>query len=140
MFKLIRLCRILKIIKEKEKVIKIIKDIFKIEMGSERLLFAILLFITIIHINACLWVFIAKSSGRTTNWIKEGSFTDTSNFQLYIASFYFVITTITTVGYGDSSGSNSTERMFCCLLMIIGVLAFSFSTGSLSSIMATKDS
>jgi len=74
LFKLIRLCRILKIIKEKEKVIKIIKEIFKIEMGSERLLFALLLFVTIIHINACLWVFIAKSSGKTTNWIEKGNF------------------------------------------------------------------
>jgi len=63
-----------------------------------------------------------------------------SPFSLYIASFYFVVTTITTVGYGDISGNNSAERMFGCLLMIIGVLAFSFSTGQLSSIMATKDS
>ena len=109
-------------------------------MGSERLLFALLLFVTIIHINACLWVFIAKSSGKTTNWIEKGNFQNAQPFRLYIASFYFVVTTITTVGYGDISGTNSAERMFGCLLMIIGVLAFSFSTGQLSSIMATKDS
>jgi hypothetical protein len=60
--------------------------------------------------------------------------------ELYVASFYFVITTITTVGYGDISAFNTTERIFCCILMIIGVLAFSFSTGSLSSVLTQHDS
>ena len=58
----------------------------------------------------------------------------------YWISVYFTITTITTVGYGDISGSNMTERLFCIFLMISGVVAFSYATGMLTQIMANLDS
>jgi voltage-gated potassium channel len=54
-------------------------------------------------------------------------------------SFYFIVTTMTTVGYGDMSGNTTTEQMFCIGLMIFGVFFFSMITGSLSSILATLD-
>jgi cyclic nucleotide gated channel alpha 1 len=63
-----------------------------------------------------------------------------SDFDLYVTSFYFTTTTILTVGYGDISAINSTEKLLCILLMIIGVISFSFATGSLSSIIANYDS
>ena len=63
-----------------------------------------------------------------------------SDMDLYITSFYFTTTTILTVGYGDISAINATEKLLCILLMIIGVISFSFATGSLSSIIANYDS
>ena len=48
---------------------------------------------------------------------------------------YFTVTTITTVGYGDIYATETAERMLGILTMLIGVIAFSFSTGSLSSIV-----
>ena len=54
---------------------------------------------------------------------------------LYLTSFYFTISTITTVGYGDISGQNTIERSMGIIIMLIGVMAFSFATGSLSSIL-----
>lgn len=59
--------------------------------------------------------------------------------QMYLTSFYFTVTTITTVGYGDISGSNTIEMIFCISIMIIGVIAFSFATGSLASILQNYD-
>lgn len=67
-------------------------------------------------------------------------FVDASNFELYVASIYFTVTTIMTVGYGDISAYNSTERGFCILLMLIGVMSFSYTTGALSSLIASSDS
>ena len=60
-------------------------------------------------------------------------------FELYITSFYYTVSTVTTVGYGDISGSNTLERAFAILIMIIGVMAFSFASGSLSSILQNYD-
>ena len=57
-----------------------------------------------------------------------------------MVSFYWTITTITTVGYGDISAVNIVERIFCSCLMVIGVISFSFANGSLSSILMTYDS
>jgi len=35
------------------------------------------------------------------NWIYQKDLIDASNFTLYVDSFYFTVTTILTVGYGD---------------------------------------
>ncbi len=52
---------------------------------------------------------------------------------------YFTITTITTVGYGDISGNTIGERALCNILMLIGVVSYSYAIGSLSSILTTLD-
>jgi hypothetical protein len=42
-----------------------------------------------------------------------------TNYQIYTAAFYFIVTTMATVGYGDISGKNTLERIICILIMII---------------------
>lgn len=59
---------------------------------------------------------------------------------MYAMSFYWTITTITTVGYGDINGTNTTEYIFCSVMMVIGVVGFSFANGSLASIISNYDS
>ena len=58
---------------------------------------------------------------------------------LYLRSVYWATITMTTVGYGDISGQNPTERLVNILVMLIGVIAFSFMTGALSSILQNVD-
>ena len=50
------------------------------------------------------------------------------------------MTTITTVGFGDISGGTISEQIICLVLMVIGVISFSFATGTLSSILSNLDS
>jgi hypothetical protein len=50
-----------------------------------------------------------------------------------------VVATIATVGFGDISASTLYEKIFVILVMLIGVTAFSFATGSLSSLMNNLD-
>ena len=45
-----------------------------------------------------------------------------------------------TVGYGDITAKTMPEKLLCILLMLIGVVAFSFATGSISSIITNQDS
>ena len=59
---------------------------------------------------------------------------------MYVASFYFTVTTIVTVGFGDITAYNVGEQLICILLMLIGVISFSFATGALSSIISNYDS
>ena len=63
-----------------------------------------------------------------------------ASLQLYLASMYFTMTTITTVGFGDISGETEGEKIICIILMVIGVISFSFATGALSSIISNLDS
>jgi hyperpolarization activated cyclic nucleotide-gated potassium channel 2 len=62
------------------------------------------------------------------------------DFDLYITSVYFTTTTIVTVGYGDIGPFNTAEKLVCILLMLIGVISFTFATGALSSIISSYDS
>lgn len=60
---------------------------------------------------------------------------DYEDYELYVTSFYFSVTTIVTVGYGDITAVSVGEKIMCVFLMITGVIAFSFATGALSSII-----
>ena len=64
--------------------------------------------------------------------LDEAPKNDNDVIERYLLAFYFMITTMTTVGYGDISGTNTTERIYCIILMLIGVLTFSYATGMLT--------
>ena len=139
--KLVRLVRMLKLVRERRKIQKYMHDVFKIGESFEHLLLFLLVFILFCHVACCLWVASARFDdfGPDT-WVMRYDFKDLSSVDLYIASFYFTITTITTVGFGDVSGGTTAERIICIFLMLAGVIAFSFATGTLSSIIASFDS
>lgn len=52
--------------------------------------------------------------------------------EIYANAFYFILTTITTVGYGDITGTTTTEYMFSMGVEFIGLTFFSFLTGTIS--------
>ena len=73
-----------------------------------------------------------------STWIEmcQGDYGAASNdFEVYICSCYYVMTTTSTVGYGDISPCTSIERIFGMALMLLGVIAFTFVSGALASIL-----
>ena len=92
--------------------------------------------------TACLWLIIAQFQNEDGSikdtWVEN--YKDEDGVGLYFVSFYWTITTITTVGYGDISGTNLIERIFCSLIMVVGVVAFSFANGTLTSMLSSYDS
>ena len=110
-------------------------------MGLDRILFMSILFFLMIHIIACFWIFIAEFDETSKeNWIYSKNYQDLSIYDLYVASFYFSVTTVVTVGYGDITAISSGEKLIAVFLMLIGVIAFSYATGALSNIIANSDS
>jgi potassium voltage-gated channel Eag-related subfamily H protein 7 len=73
LLKLLRLFRLVKFIKERNKIIQLIGDILKIRNGLERLFFFIFLFFIAIHVNCCMWIYLAnfKDLHQRTNWIEQ---------------------------------------------------------------------
>lgn len=53
---------------------------------------------------------------------------------------YFVVQTITTVGYGDHNISNELERTICIILQWLGVLGFTAGTSFLTTLLDNYDS
>jgi hypothetical protein len=70
-------------------------------------------------------------------WVTRLGFIDATNFEIYVISFYWKLTTVTTVGYGDINAGTTIERVHNLFIMSLGVLMYSFAIGSLSSIVRT---
>ena len=82
------------------------------------------IFILFIHLFICMHIFFAIQN--YPNWI---SYTNNQNerfFKKYITSFYFLVTTMTTVGYGDIVCISFYERIFHIILLGIGTILYSF--------------
>ena len=56
-----------------------------------------------------------------------------------LIAFYFIITTFSTVKYGDISGTNTGERIVCMILMIMGVLFFTYTSGMITNIITNEE-
>jgi len=144
LIKMTRLVKMLRIYKDRRKIVTNLDKVLKISAGFERLTFFLLFFALFCHMVTCLWV-VSAFFNEENNWIVVAKAADKLEedpqpYDLYSLAFYFVITTVTTVGYGDITPVNIYERIFCYVLMVIGVVSFSFASGSLSSIISNYDS
>ena len=145
LYRLLKLTKLLRMTRMSSKgnVNKITKFFFeklKINANIERLIFFILTFLLLNHLCACFWFFMAKIQDlNPDSWVVRLGYADSSNFELYIISFYWTLTTVTTVGYGDITAGTTTERVYNLFIMSFGVLLYSFAIGSLSSIVSTLD-
>lgn len=96
--------------------------------------FSVLLFC---HFTSCL--FYLLSTLHKYNWSLATNLENKTNFEKYAVCFYWVVQTVLTVGYGDIPLQNSTERIFAILLMLTGVIFFSFTVSAISSIILAVD-
>ncbi len=59
---------------------------------------------------------------------------------IYSTSFYYILTTITTVGYGDQYGSTSEEYIYTMVVEFIGITFFSFLNGTINAMFSGEQS
>lgn len=137
----LRFIRLMKLAKVKAKVKKELARISSDNIETERLLTYIFIFFVLCHNLSCLWFLLAKlQEFKETTWVARYDYLDSSLGEQYIAALYFIITTITTVGYGDISSKTSAEQLFCIVLMLIGVIAYSMAISSfMSAITASNE-
>lgn len=140
LMKLVRLVKLIKIsknqkVKYKEKM-NILEDM-NISSTLKRLLVFLFYFVLLNHVLACIWTFIASLD--YPNWIVAQDLADSSNLEVYIASLYFNLVTIFTVGYGNIISKNMLERVYNIVIMIAGIMLYTFAVSSLSNIMQQKD-
>lgn len=58
-----------------------------------------------------------------------------SAIENYILSFYWAITTICTVGFGDIYPVNFIEKIFNIIWIMVGVAFYSYTVGTLTTIL-----
>jgi voltage-gated potassium channel len=76
----------------------------------------------------------------TAGWISlYGSRLGTGTAHRYLASLYFCITTLATVGYGDIVPHTDGERIYAIVLMVVGIGVYGFVIGNVAVILANLD-
>ena len=86
--------------------------------------FNILFCLLAFHFFVCVNIFLSKQT--YPNWINNIQIQDMSLFNIYIASSYSLIETLTTVGYGDAVSQCNAERVFQIIILAVGVIAYSY--------------
>ena len=141
MIKITRITRLLKLMSSKSKITGYIQGVCKQGFGGDRLIFALFMFLLLCHIASCGWIIVAlyEEESNNENWINQPGYEYLNGIDLYIASFYFTVTTITTVGYGDIHAYSTNEFIMGIVFKIFGVIGFSFASGALSAIIQNLD-
>ena len=122
----IKIIKLYKMINNNSTIFHLSELLSKIEIidNNGSFFITIFLFIFCLNFSACLFIFLANNT--YPNWILKLNIQDESYLNIYLTSIYFVIVTITTVGYGDISGTSLPEIIFQILLLIVGTIAYSF--------------
>jgi len=142
LYRLFRISRFFKAIKQTSdfSCFARVQDFISLKHSAMRLISFALTVLICVHLMACLWYFTATLEGLSPEcWVYHFGFQDKDATTLYIASFYWAVTTLVTVGYGDISANTSLERVIAVLWMMFGVCFFSFTIGSLTSMITNID-
>lgn len=85
-------------------------------------------------------IFVGKSfEDDLTSWIARSNLYDAEPIDIYITSFYYTVTTLVTVGYGDLHAYNLVERVLSCILQVLGVFLFSMGSGAIAALITNYD-
>ncbi|CAM9734706.1 unnamed protein product [Ectocarpus fasciculatus] len=133
-FRLLKLMRILRLNRKMAKVdfsrrlnpsiVRLIKLLGKIVFAG--------------HLLGCTWFMVDECDvdGGDDMWKFCGGDSLASK---YLASLYWTIATLMSVGYGDISANTNQERMFALMTMVIGSTAFGFIIAMVTVIVETMD-
>lgn len=142
LYRLFRISRLIKLLKHYSKIeiIESIQEYFSIKNSAMRLIKSFFTILLCLHLAACFWHFTARLDNFSPDtWVVRLHYLDSDIGTRYLASVYWAFTTLCTVGYGDISGFTNLERIICISWMICGLYFFSFTIGSLSSMMSSID-
>jgi len=142
LYRLFRISRLIKMFKhyKHSELLEKIQDFLSLKHSALRLFNSFFTIMLCVHIVTCFWFFIARLEGfHPDTWVTRNGLLDKDTGTLYISAMYWAFATLSTVGYGDIHSFTNLEKMFAILWMMFGLYFFSFTIGSLSSMLARMD-
>ena len=109
---------------------EVISENYTLEKTMKMLLFSMMCAIGF-NFFICYHIYIGLQSHP--NWILKTNNQDASFITLYLTSFYFLITTITSVGYGDITCISLSETLYQIVILTIGVIAYSWIVSTIGN-------
>ena len=150
--RLMRLLKLARILKASRVLKRLVADLLmtKLEFtyGTIKAISLFFLLLWVSHMLACIFAYVSidAADAGEPSWV--GTFRDSeravhgrevSAGGLYVGALYWSMMTITSIGYGDITPKNDTERAVCCLLMMISGATWAFVIAEAAGIAATLD-
>jgi len=91
---------------------------------------------------ACGWHYMALEKEQTSGgetWVNELGYADKNVYDLYVASLYYVMVTMMTVGYGDIHPVTDNERIYAIATMLTGGVVFGAMISRLALILEKRN-
>ena len=115
-----------------------------INMAFLQLLKLVLGMLYLTHILGCAWFWLADTNSEDPDtWLTvydHSSGVDAGVWVQYLYSFYWSLMTLTTIGYGDITPKNDSERMFALLCFLLGALVFGYTLSSIGEMVKVRQS
>lgn len=143
-YKFVRISRVMKsskTIQRQNNIWSYFYDLMRLNPGIYRLLKNISYIFIFCHVFACVYHFcgVIAMDNDPTNWIWRNKLVNASPSERYLASVYWVAQTVITVGYGDVGAVGILEHIIAIIGMLAGVIFFSLTVGSLTSLISDMD-
>jgi len=130
LFRLMKLVRIIKFSKFASRL-----NDLDLNPSALKLLTLMIQILFIAHLISCAWYYITLQDVALVNantpieelpitWATLAGVVYKGDFDKYVHSFYWTITTMLSIGYGDITPTNMTERMYAMCVMMVGGALF----------------
>lgn len=75
----------------------------------------------------------------TKNKLEDGTYDPVDHVSLYLASVYWAVATLSTLGYGDVVPESNAERLYSIVCTFVGGAVYAYLLGSVCSIITNLD-
>ncbi|VDA99708.1 hypothetical protein S1OALGB6SA_781 [Olavius algarvensis spirochete endosymbiont] len=127
-----RLTRLLKLFGS-SKTLRRARELSFVNPALMRLFMLIFWILVAAHLVACGWIYM----GGVGKYTSSGDYT--SNGAVYLEAFYWTITTLTTIGYGDITPESPIQFIYVIVVMLMGAAIYGFIIGNIANIIANLD-
>jgi voltage-gated potassium channel len=79
------------------------------------------------HLISCLWILVSGNPGGLPP------------FDRYVAAFYWTVTTLTTIGYGDITPKGTEQMIFVVIVQLFGAGMYGLIIGNIANLIANID-
>lgn len=159
--RIVRLSRLFKLVRL-AKLKRLQKQFEELDLSPNLVnMFSLIFQITFVaHVMACFWFYLSTKDvtgvegpsieyedadwselpqQAQVTWVTSNNLQHSPVLDQYCASFYWVITTMLSIGYGEIAGTNNIERIYCIFTMLVGGVIFGAVIAQVTSIIENQN-
>lgn len=88
------------------------------------------------HLSACIWHSVAYYNHSQPNWLECSQIKDSDLLTRYFHSFFWAVSCLVTIGFGDKTGPQNNVEFFCAtVIFLISSIYFGYNINCMREIL-----